>query len=101
MGWVDVAARKDLRAPQGLETVAAGAALLLHEIDGQVFAMAAICPHHAAWLSQGHVGGRHVFCPRHMGEFDITTGRRVAGPICPDLPVFPVRVLAGRVEVFL
>jgi 3-phenylpropionate/trans-cinnamate dioxygenase ferredoxin subunit len=101
MGWFDVASEVEARHPGGLEVEAAGVALLLHCVEGAVFAMAATCPHHSAWLSQGRVGGEHVFCPRHGGEFDIPTGRRVAGPLCGDLPVYPVRIVEGRIEVEL
>lgn len=98
-GWTDAAARVDVKAPHGLECEVAGSAILLHEIDGTVFAMAATCPHHAAWLSQGHVARGHIFCPRHMGEFDIPTGRRIGGPACPDLGIYQVRIRDGRVEI--
>ena len=101
VGWIDVAVEADAQQPGGLEVEAAGMALLLHVIDGNVFAMAATCPHHAAWLSQGRVGGGRVFCPRHGGEFDIATGRRIAGPYCADLPVYPARIVNGRIEVAL
>jgi nitrite reductase/ring-hydroxylating ferredoxin subunit len=101
MGWLDVAGETEVRHPGGLEVETAGVALLLHRIDGTVLAMAAICPHHSAWLSQGRVGNGHVFCPRHGGEFDIVTGRRIAGPLCPDLRVYPVRIVDGRIQVAL
>lgn len=36
-----------------LEVEAGGAALLLYDIAGTAYATATVCPHHAAWLSQG------------------------------------------------
>ena len=99
MPWIDVAARSDL-APGGMLEAEAGAhALLLYDLAGEVFATAAICPHHAAWLSQGRITGTAIDCPRHMGQFDIATGRLLRGPACPDLRTYPVCVTAGRIRV--
>jgi len=81
------------------EVEVAGEALLLYDVGGAVYATAAICPHHAAWLSQGGMDGEYVDCPRHMGRFHIPTGRQVRGPECPPLRVYPVRVADGRVMV--
>jgi nitrite reductase/ring-hydroxylating ferredoxin subunit len=81
------------------EVEAAGAAVLLYDLDGVLHATAAICPHHAAWLSEGGVDGGYVNCPRHQGRFEIATGRQVRGPACGALRVYPVRVEAGQVMV--
>ncbi|MGC9270197.1 Rieske (2Fe-2S) protein [Acidiphilium sp.] len=101
MRWIDVASEMEAGHSNGLEVEVAGIALLLRRIDGGIFALSATCPHHAAWLSQGRFGDGRVFCPRHGGVFDLATGRRIAGPFCPDLPVYPVRIVGGRVEVAL
>jgi nitrite reductase/ring-hydroxylating ferredoxin subunit len=66
-----------------LDVEAGGRALLLYDVAGTVFATSAICPHHAAFLSQGHVSGESIECPRHMGRFHIPTGRQERGPPCP------------------
>jgi nitrite reductase/ring-hydroxylating ferredoxin subunit len=87
-------------APGGLREAEAGrAAVLLVNLDGTLHAIAAVCPHHAAWLSQGQISGTAIDCPRHQGRFDIATGRKLRGPDCADLAVFAVRVRAGRIEV--
>ncbi len=100
MAWVD--AGPATIAPGGMREVEArGVALLLIHLDGTLHATAAVCPHHAAWLSQGRISGTAIDCPRHQGQFDIATGRKLRGPECADLPVFPVRVREGRVEVQL
>ena len=97
--WVDAASREALARSSPLEVEANGAALLLYDVEGTVYATAAICPHHAAWLSQGRVQGDVVDCPRHMGQFHIPTGRKLRGPECPDLRIYAVRVENGRVWV--
>src|SRR5215831_156651 len=92
MAWIEVASRAEVPAGGMLEVEAGGRALLLYDLDGTVFATSAICPHHAAFLSQGHVSGESIECPRHMGRFHIPTGRQERGPACPDLRTYKVRV---------
>ena len=97
--WVRACERVALVAGGMREVEAGGAALLLFDVAGQVFATAAICPHHAGWLSQGEVDGEYVNCPRHMGRFHIPTGEQARGPDCPALRVYAVRVADGSVYV--
>ncbi len=98
MAWYD--AGPATLAPGRMREAEAGrAALLLINLDGTIHATSAVCPHHAAWLSQGQVSGTAIDCPRHQGQFDIATGRKLRGPDCADLRVYPVRVRAGRIEV--
>ena len=99
MSWHDVAERAELARAGWLEVEAGSAALLLYDLAGTVHATSAICPHHAAWLSQGRIDGDLVSCPRHMGQFHIPTGRKTRGPDCPDLRVHAARVESGRVLV--
>lgn len=97
--WIDAASREALARRSPHEVEANGAALLLYDVAGTVYATSAVCPHHAAWLSQGSVQGDVVDCPRHMGQFHIPTGRKLRGPECPDLRTYAVRVRDGRVWV--
>ena len=99
MAWLDVAARDAVAGARMLEVEASGRALLLYDIDGTVFATAAICPHHSAWLSQGSISGDCIDCPRHFGRFHIPTGKQLRGPACPDLRTYPARVENDRVLV--
>jgi 3-phenylpropionate/trans-cinnamate dioxygenase ferredoxin subunit len=99
MAWIDVASRAAVTAAKMLEVEASGAALLLYDVDGAVYATSAICPHHAAWLSQGSISGDCIDCPRHMGRFHIPTGRQIRGPACPDLRTYVVQIENGRVLV--
>jgi 3-phenylpropionate/trans-cinnamate dioxygenase ferredoxin component len=97
--WRHVGSIDDVQ-PGTMREVAAGkAALLLYNLDGVIHATAAICPHHAAWLSQGQVSGDAINCPRHMGRFEIATGRQLRGPACPPLRTYNVRIVDGRIEV--
>ncbi len=99
MPWIDVADRATLERRHWLEAEAGATAVLLFDLAGEVYATAAICPHHAAWLSQGGITGDCVDCPRHMGQFHIPTGEQRRGPACGPLRTYPTRVAGGRVLV--
>lgn len=99
MPWTDAAALADIPSGGMLEVEADRAALVLYNLGGTFYATAAVCPHHAAWFSQGGITGDCVDCPRHQGRFHIPTGRLVRGPECPDLRTYPVRVQDGRLLV--
>jgi nitrite reductase/ring-hydroxylating ferredoxin subunit len=99
MAWVDVGTREQVARVGMMEIEARGAALLLYDVAGTIYATAAVCPHHAAWFSQGGMDGEYVDCPRHQGRFHIPTGTQVRGPECPALRTYPVRVSDGRVLV--
>jgi len=97
--WVHAASSAELARQRLMEIEAEGTAILLYDIGGAAYATAAVCPHHAAWLSQGGLDGDLVSCPRHQGQFHVPTGRKTRGPECPDLRTYPVRVEDGRVWV--
>ncbi|HET9491283.1 MAG TPA: nitrite reductase (NAD(P)H) small subunit [Methylomirabilota bacterium] len=67
---------------------------------GRFFACAASCPHEDGPLAEGWLEGDAVVCPWHGFDFDLATGRcRVDADLA--IPVYPVRVSAGAVEVDL
>lgn len=101
MEWVDAGPFERLISREKVELEVGGHAVLLLAVRGTPHAISAVCPHHAAWLIDGAVGETTIDCPRHQGRFDLTTGAKLRGPACPNLPVYPVRVREGRIEVQL
>jgi nitrite reductase/ring-hydroxylating ferredoxin subunit len=98
MPWIDTGPATI--TPGGMREAEAGrTALLLINLNGTIHATAAICPHHAAWLSQGQISGTAIDCPRHQGQFDIATGQKLRGPDCENLRTYPARINHGRIEV--
>jgi 3-phenylpropionate/trans-cinnamate dioxygenase ferredoxin subunit len=67
-----------------------GTSIALFNIDGEMFAVAAVCPHHGGPLQHGRISGtrlpgapyehrygrenRVLTCPWHGWEFDLETG---------------------------
>jgi nitrite reductase/ring-hydroxylating ferredoxin subunit len=44
-------------------------------IDGQVFAMDAVCSHQGAPLEEGQLDGFNLTCPWHYAVFDVRNGK--------------------------
>ena len=95
-GRIALGPRTDLALPMQVE--AGGRRYVVAEVDGELYAYSALCPHllgplHAATPEQGL-----VTCPWHGYQFDVTDGSCTSGHNC-RLPV-PPRVAqddAGRV----
>ncbi len=108
-GWVEVARVAELSDGEVMEVIVESesadapsrrVALALARVDGQFHALSNICPHAGGPIGDGDVDGSVVRCPLHGWGFDVHEGRCDVDPEL-TLPVYPVRVRAGRVEVEL
>ena len=63
---------------------------IFHTRNGQVFAVQAQCPHKAAPLADGLVGGTTVICPLHSWKFDLASGNALMGDC--GLKTYPARL---------
>jgi 3-phenylpropionate/trans-cinnamate dioxygenase ferredoxin subunit len=80
------------------------------EIDGRpvvivrlgeaVHALRNRCAHAGTRFDRAPAVGHAISCPMHGARFDVRTGRCVNSPY-DDIPVYPVRVRDGVVEVAL
>jgi nitrite reductase/ring-hydroxylating ferredoxin subunit len=68
-------------------------------VDGAYYAFEDICPHRQCSLAGGHLEGRTVICPCHGSEFDVATGKRLAGPAPRDIRTYPVRLENGVLTI--
>ena len=75
--------------------------IALVRLGPRVFGISNICTHALAYLSDGYVDtdDASIECPLHQARFDLETGRRLSGPRCDGLQVFPVKVEDGTVYV--
>jgi len=51
--------------------------ILLGNVDGNFYAMDAVCSHHGGYLPIGKLEKNIVICPVHGSQFDVTTGKLV------------------------
>jgi nitrite reductase/ring-hydroxylating ferredoxin subunit len=74
-GFQRVANKMDIKEGSLLGVELEGNNIVLAVINGQVFAMDAICSHQGAPLEEGTLEGYNLTCPWHYAVFDVRNGR--------------------------
>jgi nitrite reductase/ring-hydroxylating ferredoxin subunit len=74
-GFQKVANKKDLKEGGLLGVELEGKKVALAMINGQVFAMDAVCSHQGAPLEEGTLDGFNLTCPWHYAVFDVRNGK--------------------------
>ncbi|MBM3721823.1 MAG: non-heme iron oxygenase ferredoxin subunit [Actinobacteria bacterium] len=60
-------------------------------VNEEVFAVADICSHAEASLSEGEVSGEKIECWLHGAEFNLRTGEAITPPATESLEVYEVK----------
>jgi len=97
--WFDVGSADDFSDGTVAPAVVGGQAVALFRLGEELFALKDLCTHGNAKLSDGYVEDGCIECPLHQGLFDIRSGAPRCAPVTEAVRSFPVRVVAGRVEV--
>ena len=100
--WIDVLAESDL--PDGAQrcATAEGKPLVLMNVDGELFAIANVCPHAGLPLGEGERRGHVITCPYHGYTYNIRNGRNIDWPHDePPVKTYPVHIENGTVQVQL
>ena len=97
--WVDVAAIDEL--PTGAHRVVdiEDALIAVFNLNGAYYAIEDVCTHDSGELASGTCEGDVIICPRHGARFSIKTGAVLAPPAYEPVATFPVRIVAGMVQV--
>lgn len=116
MAWQRAIRDEELRDGDRTVVEVEGRKILVVRQRGQLYAIAPRCPHMGGRLVKGDITDRGtIVCPWHRSEFDMEMGSvlswtpwppvigRILGTFYKrkSLPIFPVRVEAGWVEVKL
>ena len=98
--FVDVGAAADLAAGAQI-TVMVGfnRALVLRTDDGQLHAMADLCPHALQPLAGGVVRDGTIVCAKHQACFDLKTGQPMNRLTRKPLTRYEVSEHEGRIRV--
>jgi len=96
MTWTPLARLTDLADATRLT---AGAVTLIRNHDTW-HAIASRCPHMGYPMEKSTLRDGVVTCAWHQWEFDLATGGCYRGA-CADLPVYPLRIVDGQVQVDL
>jgi 3-phenylpropionate/trans-cinnamate dioxygenase ferredoxin subunit len=76
-----------------------GQQIVLFAINGEFLATGDVCTHDGGPVGEGELAGEEIICPRHGARFNIRTGKVLSMPAVSDIPVFPVRIRNGNIEV--
>ncbi len=98
-GWEDVCAASEINEGDMKGVRVAAQPVVVGRVGGRLYAIGGTCTHQRALLEEGDLDGRTVRCPLHDSGFDITTGQPVHPPATVPVPIFDVKVEAGRALV--
>lgn len=99
--FYEIAAVEDLPNGERLFVEIGENYLVVFNIAGQFYAIEDLCSHDDGPLGDGDIEGHEVICPRHGARFDVRTGKALTLPAVEDIPAYPVRCVAGKIEVGL
>ena len=97
--FVEIAPASELPNGERLFVDLGDKPIVILNIAGKFFALRDICTHDDGPLGDGMIEGNNIVCPRHGGEFDVRDGKAVQMPAVVDIPVYPVRVVDGMIQV--
>ena len=63
-------------------------------VAGVTYLLPKYCPHRGGHLACGYVNAKagRITCPLHGATFELRSGKRLAGPVCPDLTIRVVEI---------
>lgn len=99
MDFVEVASAEDLAEGGMIRVDVGGEQVLVAVVEGEPYAMGAVCTHEHAFLDEGAVMGYEVACPLHFSCFDVRTGEVTSPPAEEKEPVYEVKIEDGKVLV--
>ncbi len=97
MSWTSIVRLAELG---GASRHTAGPVCVLADENGDWHAVASRCPHMGYPMEKGTLRKGVLTCAWHSWEFDLGTGGCYRGA-CADLPIFPLRIRDGAIEVDL
>lgn len=97
--WVDVARAGEMAPGEWRVVDVDDVEVAVFNLDGAFHAIENVCTHDYGELAGGCVQDGQITCPRHGARFDIRTGEALCAPAYEPVPVLPVRVEDGVVQV--
>ncbi|MGI8680640.1 MAG: non-heme iron oxygenase ferredoxin subunit [Mycobacteriales bacterium] len=97
--WVPAGPLDQLADDTAVHVDLAGHPVCLARSGGSVHALLDECSHERVALSDGDIANGQVECWLHGSRFDLTTGAPTGPPAIRPVPVYPVRITGGGIEV--
>ena len=94
-GWQTVCPLAELLPGEHTVCFDGDTAILVCNIDGEIYALEDKCTHQDFELSPGKLDGVEIECVLHGAKFDVRTGEALCAPAYAPVPKFPVRIDNG------
>ena len=94
-----VAAVEDLTEGERIFLEIENHPIVIFSINGEFFATGDICSHDGGEIGNGELDGEEIICPRHGARFNIRNGKALTLPAVTNIPIYPVRVVDGYLEI--
>lgn len=95
--WQLVCKRSELLPGEHTVCFDGDTAILVCNVDGEVYALEDKCSHQDFELSPGKLEGAEIECVLHGAKFDVRTGQALCAPAYTAVPKFPVLVHDGLI----
>jgi 3-phenylpropionate/trans-cinnamate dioxygenase ferredoxin subunit len=76
-----------------------GTRVAIANVDGAFYAFSDACPHDAASLSQGKLSGLIVACREDGSQFDLPSGRVLAGPSLKRVRTYRIQIAGDELLI--
>ncbi|WP_297800642.1 non-heme iron oxygenase ferredoxin subunit [Arenimonas sp. GDDSR-1] len=96
-GWQAVCPMAELLPGEHTVCFDGDTAILVCNIDGEIYALEDKCTHQDFELSPGKLDGAEIECVLHGARFDVRTGQALCAPAYAPVPKFPVRIDNGMI----
>ena len=97
--WIDVGRDGSLGEGEYVVVDVDSDAVAVFAINGGYHAIRDLCTHDGAEIASGKLDGCEIVCPRHGARFCLKTGKALTAPAYEDVPIYPVRIHEGRIQV--
>lgn len=97
--WTRVAGTSECQPGELRNVMAEGLAIVLANVDGDVYALEDQCSHDEFPLSDGELEDGDVVCTYHGARFDACTGKNKSLPAIRPVRSFPVEIRGDDIYV--
>ncbi len=95
--WQIVCSTAELLAGEHTVVFDGDTAILVCNIDGEIYALEDKCTHQDFELSPGVLAGAEIECVLHGAKFDVRTGEALCAPAYTAVPKFPVLIVDQQI----
>ena len=96
-GWQAVCPMTELLPGEHTVCFDGDTAILVCNIDGEIYALEDKCTHQDFELSPGKLDGAEIECVLHGAKFDVRTGQALCAPAYASVPTFEVKLHDGAI----